>query len=509
MARPKSTINRNHDAKYADILATLAKQYPDKPTESIPDDIIQWAERDRTLKGKPFSWAGHEYLIDICRDVLKTKSVFLAKGRQLGASEAAVTAMLYFAIKHPGVVCLYMSSNAEKAKLFSKIRIKNWAISTSPKIAKLFPKDEDLVGSRQLSNGSILLFRSSQGNFESTRSIPADLLILDEAQSMPMDALSVATESMSASKFGHLLCIGTGAPQGSSWHEAWQTGTEYHYHHKSKKWRRVAGQKNNKHAHSYFLPQSATGRFTAKEIKQKLEDTPGSYTRAQEEIEAMWTAGTERPFPYDVMQRCLVSNTIRANNEPQFLGIDWGGNTKSKTVLTVLHFEPNTDTFVIDDVYDVNTSKVDIQTQRVIEYIERMNPAGIVCDLGGNTAAVQRLESKYDRRIVKAWFSGNIADPFVFKADRNQIHIDKSTAVDDLIQITGQRRLQIPKKHSWVIDHFTCIDGSLQTNRSGQAYMQYTTDKKRNRDDAAMSLLYAHAAYKLKGKSVKHVCYIA
>ena len=494
------TLSKTEDQALAAQLKDLDRQYPAIQKEPVSDDIVEWAEANRTLKGSKFTFKGREYLIDICRSAINCRQTYLVKGRQIGASESAVTAMLYYAIKHAGSICLYMSSNAEKAKTFSKLRIKNWAVSTSPKIAEQFSKDEDLVMSRQLKNGSILLFRSSQDDFEATRSIPANFLILDECQSMPMKALPVATEALAETK-GNLLCIGTGAPTNSAWHDVYKTGTERHYNSKTKKWRKVSGQKDQKNARSFFLPQSATGRFTAKEIKEKLENYHGSHTRALEEIEGAWTESAEVPFPHTIMQNCIVTETVRANNEDQFLGVDWGGGKKSSTVMTLIHYEKESDTFVIDGVHTVDTSRVEAQTKRVLEYIERMNPAGICVDLGGQIAAVQKLEDRYGKRIVKAWFSSNIADPFQFKSDKNQVHIDKSTAIEELIEITSQQRLQIPKRADWILSHFECIQGSPQTNRSGQNYTQYSTDKVKHQDDAAMSLLYAHAAFKLKGKS--------
>jgi len=462
-----------------------------KPVNDTDPDPVKWLEANRFLKGKPYTFRNHEFLIDIARD--KTKSVYLAKGRQLGATELAVGLLLHFATLNPGTVSLYITSNLERAKFFSKYRLKSQTVQTSPKIAELFNQDDDLVLSRMLNNGSLLLFRSSQGDFEASRALPVDYMVIDEAQDMNLLALPVARESMSASPHGRLLCIGTGQVESGSWEKTFHTGQERHYDSKSKKWKILEGTSYNNTIHSYYLPQSATGMFTAKQIQEKI-DGYLSKTIGRQEIEAEWSAAGEKPFPESVMRACLIPHAAHSQKEDQYLGIDLGGS-RSKTCMILIH-ETN-GIFYVDDARLIETKNVSIQAQEMIKYIDRTNPKAVCVDIGGGIFQTQTLEAKYGNRLVKGHLMANLTNPFEYKRAERLANIDKTNAVDELIQIT-QDRFKIPQKFEWICRHFTNVQSMISTMQGGGYYTKYYVDKSTQVDDACMAALFAIAAHKIR-----------
>ena len=476
------------DAALAEELAKLQKSI--KPSKPIDPDPCSWLQSNRILGKKPYSFSGREYLQEIARDT--APQVYLAKGRQLGATELAVGLMLHFATLNAGSTSLYITSNLERAKFFSKYRLKSQTVQTSPKLAALFDQDEDLVLSRQLKNGSLLLFRSSQNDFEASRALPIDYMILDECQDMNMLALPVAREAMSASKHGRLLCIGTGAIEGSSWERTFHTGEERHYNSKTKKWLKVKGTHTTNKIHSYYLPQSDTGRFTLKQIEEKIAGYL-SRTIGLHEIECAWSSGAEKPFPESVMQACMVQSVQTDKNH--VLGIDYGGG-RSKTCLILLHVKDNI--YHIEDAKIIETANVEAQARSIKAYIDRTKPVHICQDIGGGIFQAQNLEAAY-RNITKGHLMANLTNPFDHQRMNRLVNIDKTNAVDELIDIAEQGRLKIPRKFEWICKHYGAVQSKVSTLQGGAAYTKYYCDKATANDDACMATVFAIAAHKIRG----------
>ena len=492
----QKTAARRHSILEEQIAAML-REYPEAPADPVDADPVSWLECNRFLKDSAYAFTGREFLRDIARDT--APNVYVGKGRQLGLTELAVGLLLHFATLNPGTVSLYITSNLERAKFFSKYRLKAQTVQTSPKIAKLFDDSDDLVLSRMLKNGSLLLFRSSQNDFEASRALPIDYMIIDECQDMNMLALPVAREAMSASKHGRLFCIGTGAVEGSSWERTFHTGEERQYDPKTKKWRRIQGTHKNDQVHAYYLPQSATGLFTAQEIQDKIASYL-SRTIGLQEIEAAWTSGADKPFPESVMRACLIPDAAAvpaaAAAVRQVLGIDFGGG-RSKTCLILMHAADD-NIHYIDDARIIETSNVDAQVRTIIKYIERTRPAHTVCDIGGGTHQVQTLEAAYGSSLTKGHLMANLTNPFDHQRHERLVNIDKTTAVDELIDMTEQGRLKIPRKFEWIIKHFTAVQSKLAVLQGGQAYTRYFTDKNTANDDACMATVFAMAAHRLR-----------
>src|SRR5664279_4047597 len=68
-------------------------------------DPAVWALGCRVIDGRPFSFAGHEYLYGIYSD--RATSIVIRKAAQMGASEYAISRALHFAVRNGGRIMYY------------------------------------------------------------------------------------------------------------------------------------------------------------------------------------------------------------------------------------------------------------------------------------------------------------------------------------------------------------------------------------------------------------------
>ncbi len=102
---------------------------------TLPDDIVEWTEQIRMIKGQNFSFADRSYLPPIYRDI--NKEIYIVKPRQMEITEFAVNWLLYNLTTYPGVVGLYLTDRQDHASIFSKLRLYSWGIDQSPVLKSL------------------------------------------------------------------------------------------------------------------------------------------------------------------------------------------------------------------------------------------------------------------------------------------------------------------------------------------------------------------------------------
>ena len=188
--------------------------------EPIPDDIIEFILKYRILKGKPFSFKDREYLIPIYRE--KTRELFILKARQMEITEMAVNLLLYYLLKNDGTYGLYMTDREDHVKAFANLM--RDAINTSEKLKQLVISvtNSDI----KFANGSILYMMTGWNKFEKARGYAIDFAVVDEAQSLDLEAFAVINETLSHSIHKRLWVIGTGNDEGSEWYKLWSSGTQ-------------------------------------------------------------------------------------------------------------------------------------------------------------------------------------------------------------------------------------------------------------------------------------------
>ena len=504
LQKKRHKSNNDPDTSYRDDLAQLGKEFLTDHKDTIPDDPVAWVEQTRILRGQKFSLDGREYMRQIYRD--QAQQVMIRKGRQTECSEMLVNLMMYNAVKFPGTISLYLSKDWKSTRVFSKLRLESMAMQTSPDWEKQFTdKDDQIMTEKKLQNGSMIYLRSAFNAFEEARSFPLDFAYLDESQSVSMDKLDVLIESMAHSDHKRLWAVGTGAPSETAWHARYSLGIAHKWHKGRGVWVPEPGKTDMQGIqHCYHIPQSITSYITQDEVKRKIDKSP-SRTTALQEIEGEFTDGSQVPITQAAMQTCFKERLPRHTDQSLLVGMDWGGGSRSKTVLWAMWHDADMDAFIVHDVKIIEQKSPALQAQAAIKYIERMDPGAICIDEGGGMHQVDTLTSTYPDRVTKAHFLTDIAKPFEHVPDMNRVNIDRTTAIDGIIDLIDTGRLKIPRKFDWIIPHFTCIRGQVIALTGGQNYLRYGKDRT-SQNDALMACVYAHAAHKLKGLKPKFFC---
>ncbi|MEO9276774.1 MAG: hypothetical protein ABI340_03190 [Nitrososphaera sp.] len=185
--------------------------------DTTPTDLVEWSEQLRWIKGEKFTFKDRDYLFQIYRD--QNKEIRIVKPRQIEITEFALNWLVYHLTKNPFTVGLYASDRKDHVSKFSGLRLKSQCLNQSP-ILKDMTKTGN-VGMQPFKNDSILYMLSAWDNFESARSIPVDFAVVDEMQSVNVEALPVLKEALSKSRFRKILEIGTGSDEGDNWYKEW------------------------------------------------------------------------------------------------------------------------------------------------------------------------------------------------------------------------------------------------------------------------------------------------
>lgn len=191
--------------------------------EPIPEDIIEFVLKYRILKGKPFSFKDREYLIPVYRD--KSHQLNIVKARQMEITEMAINLLLYYLLKNDGTYGLYITDREDHVKAFAD-RMRD-AINTSEKLKQrvISVTNSDI----KFVNGSILYMMTGWNKFEKARGYAIDFAVVDEAQSLDLEAFPVIKETLSHSIHKRLWVIGTGSDEGSEWHKLWSSGEQWEW----------------------------------------------------------------------------------------------------------------------------------------------------------------------------------------------------------------------------------------------------------------------------------------
>jgi hypothetical protein len=234
---PENQVKQRHNMKKTKkILEAKRKKASASKSihrEPIPEFILEFVGRFRVIKGKPYTLRGREFLggIYLC----PVKQINVVKGRQMGMTEVAINWLLYHLLRNENTVGLYITDRQEHVDAFAD-RMRQ-AIESSellkPWVTKITRTHV------KFANNSTLYMITGWNKFENARSYPADFVVIDEAQSLDLEALPVVKETMASSPHGRLMIIGTGSDEGDEWHKEWSRGTPWI-------WRKAEAKKKEK-----------------------------------------------------------------------------------------------------------------------------------------------------------------------------------------------------------------------------------------------------------------------
>ena len=166
-------------------------------TRAAADPLAAWVLKRIRLEGRPFSFAGHEYLKDIYDD--KSPHLVLCKAAQIGGTTWAVLRSLHTCLN--GLSVIYFFPTRSDVLDFSKSRVAP-LLADNPFLSKRV-SDTDTAGLKRIGDASLFLrgMRSTVG----MKSVPADMIVFDELDEASPDAKALARERLAHSDYKRII----------------------------------------------------------------------------------------------------------------------------------------------------------------------------------------------------------------------------------------------------------------------------------------------------------------
>lgn len=168
------------------------------------DTICNFLTEYTFLKGKNFTFAGHEYQRRILED--KSQELVVKKAAQLGLSEIMSRMGLARCALTNGFSTIYTLPAATAAQNFMKTRI-NPVIDSSPYLKELVSKDNDSASIKQLGE-SFLYLKGAQVDRQAI-SVPADLLVVDEVDNSQAEVVTLYESRLQHSEYALKVKLST------------------------------------------------------------------------------------------------------------------------------------------------------------------------------------------------------------------------------------------------------------------------------------------------------------
>lgn len=182
-----------------DHLSASIEQARDDSTDDAGKPFHEWV-KDIILDGKPFTYDRHEYLIEPYKDDHPHQVEM--KATQMGLTSKAMLRVAYGARYGGYRGILYLFPSKSDVTDFSKGRI-DPLIDENPDTIGKWLRDTDAANIKRIWNAFLYLrgMKSRVG----LKSIPVDIIILDELDEAPQNAVDMALERMSHSEFKEIL----------------------------------------------------------------------------------------------------------------------------------------------------------------------------------------------------------------------------------------------------------------------------------------------------------------
>lgn len=485
---------------------------PTSQGPQLSQDVVTWVTQVRRLRdGSQFTFENRDYLLPLYRD--NADEIYIVKGRQTEITEYAENWLLFNLWRYPGAVGLYMSDNQDRVSVFSKLRLHEWGIEKSPILKDMAADNLGNVSWQPWKNTSHLFMFSAFGDFDKALSIPADFVVIDEAQNQDLTALPKVKESMSHSKHKKIRVIGTGSFEGDSWFNLWMSGDQREWDWKARTW--VARRpENDRVAHSYHLSQEIVPWITAEEIEKKRNSPSYTPMRFLQEVIGEWWKGARKPLTekdivalFDNSLSFVPAAEVRHELGPVFGGFDWGGG--QHTVYWIWQMvDAQAPRFRLLNTGRIETDSPEGQAEEVANLVDAYKLDQGVMDGGGGQYQVEKLAKRYAHRMVLNFYmtapkKPGMPDPTMpldFTREENRITVDRTWIIESLIDLIkrpdpqGYHRVAIPHAQppliDWVIDQFTCIETEEVNLPGGARYIRYFRPETK-RDDALHGAVFA------------------
>lgn len=168
------------------------------------DQAPEWIERNTTMNGKPFSFSGHRYQLDILRS--KDQQIVVTKPSQIGLSEMVSRLIVArAAIIQPYNVIYCMPSMGASMQFF-KTRVSN-VINESEYLRQILDNNNDSVASKKLGYSLI----TSKGAMKGSQaiSVNADCIVADEFSYCDPTIVKQFNSRLTHSSYKHMIYFST------------------------------------------------------------------------------------------------------------------------------------------------------------------------------------------------------------------------------------------------------------------------------------------------------------
>lgn len=173
-------------------------------TAHSPDTICEFITNHTYIKGRPFSFVGHEYQEEILRDPAQNKVIL--KSAQIGISEMSARLAVARSVLTPGFSTIYTLPAASTAAVFMKTRIEP-VINSSPYLRELVSSNLDNSMVKQFGDSYIWL-KGCQVDRQAI-STPADMVIFDEVDNSDQDVMTLFESRLIHSEYKNTIKLST------------------------------------------------------------------------------------------------------------------------------------------------------------------------------------------------------------------------------------------------------------------------------------------------------------
>lgn len=166
-------------------------------TRAEGEPLATWATRRIRLDGKPFRFAGHEFLETIYDDT--SPHVVLSKAAQIGGTTWAILRALHACTM--GLDVIYFFPTRTDVLEFSKSRVTP-LLGDNPFLRRLLT-ETDTAGLKRIGESHLYLrgMKSTVG----MKSVPADMVIFDELDEAPPESKAMALERLAHSDYKRVI----------------------------------------------------------------------------------------------------------------------------------------------------------------------------------------------------------------------------------------------------------------------------------------------------------------
>ena len=400
----------------------------------------------------PFSFDGRKYLLPIYDT--EARRVLLKFGRQSEKSTYLGNSLLMYSILRRHFRSLLVTPTQAQTETFSRDKLAK-IITDSKKIRRFAPGIQS-VFRKVFSTGSEIDLRYAFLHADRTRGIPkVDLLAIDEMQDILAEVIPIVEETQKHSSYRMKRYSGTPKSVDNTiavyWH---RYSTQYEWvmpcdHHTPRHWI-VAGLDNIGKKHlicercgNQIYPAHPEARWASMRSKAWLDSPPialpfegyripqiitpwvdwgeilgsrDTYTVAQfyNEVLGMEYDSGEKLIAREALQACSGSYTLEqgellAKRSPLlWMGIDWGSDGESKTVVTIGGYFGGKFAYVYMKRF-IGEESTFVKMMPIISgLIHKYNPRHVGVDYGGGLDRNDDLIREFGiQRIIRYQYAGN------------------------------------------------------------------------------------------------------